>query len=963
VALIDVSKGSFTSGELSVRMFSRPEVDRYRNGAAILENWRVLTQGGVTRREGLRHVALCKYANRLTLLKPFEPSTTDAYILEVGHEYIRFYLNSARLEAPPGTALEIPTPYQDTDLRLLRTAQSNDVMIFVHGGYTPVRLARLTPSSFAFQDISFLPPPTYEAGYKQGTALTLSATTGSGVTVTATSGVFLKADTQRQLSHGVGRGVITEVVDSQNAVMTIHDAFASTALPAAEWTLRGSPVATATPSDTGPTGAEITITLGAERADLANLVSNGDFATGDLTGWSNFSSPVVTTGTHTGANNSASLIDTANDFLVAGVQPTQIIINGSDGSQGTVAGISTSTLTVAAPGLIGGVDNDFDTGDNYTIVATGSAAVSGGTALLTGGTAGVGWIEQAITTVANQRYRLTFIVADGSVGVQLGATSQLADVESERSYGAGDREVFFTATGTTTYLQFRNNQAATIKVGSIVVKAYSIDGFRSGEVGRYIVINGGIVRITSLTATSATGEVIKELTTDTPSVAGAWTLEASQWSDELGWPGTVVFYEGRLYFGGSLSFPQTIWGSVIDDFFNFAGGDTARDAVKLSLVDSGGNITLNRLRWLMPAENMLVSTTHGEYRLIGSGDDPLSPITPPRNRIQSTFGTDAVQPLKVGEAVLFAQRQGSKLREIAFEASTNTRFVARDITVTSEHLLRRYKILELAYQQEPVSTVYGVRSDGQLLAMTYDLSEQVAAWYRLVTAGQFESCATIPFPARNAHQVWVTVLRDGVRSVEYFDPYAEMHLRTAVETENELTGEDEIWETWEGLTVDAGVVYNGVATTTLTGLAHLNGVACRVVADGAVLPGSYTPSGGSLTLPYAVESAFVGRPFIARGRALPVAMPNQSVELLQKRFVTIRIRMENTLSLVVQDEPVFFRTPSMAMDQGAAPFTGDKEVHPLGWDELAILEFRSDQPLPATVLGLFGTLNVNAGER
>src|SRR5919108_4699727 len=99
MALVDVLKGAFVSGELSPRMLARQDVDRYKNGAIQLENWMVLPQGGVMRRPGLRYVATVKYPTRLTLVKAFEPSTTDAYILEVGHQYIRFYKNGARLES------------------------------------------------------------------------------------------------------------------------------------------------------------------------------------------------------------------------------------------------------------------------------------------------------------------------------------------------------------------------------------------------------------------------------------------------------------------------------------------------------------------------------------------------------------------------------------------------------------------------------------------------------------------------------------------------------------------------------------------------------------------------------------------------------------------------------------------------------------------------------------------------
>lgn len=964
MALLDITKGSFTSGELSPKMFARQDVDRYRNGAALLENWQVLTQGGVTRRPGLRHVALTKLAGSLSILRAFEPNTDDAYILEIGNAYIRFYIDSARLESPPGTPVEVVTPYLAADLRLLRTAQSNDVMLLVHGGYAPQRLSRLSATSFNLQAVTFDPPPTYEAGYQPASNITLSALTGTITVTAATAGTFLDGDLQRQLTSGVGRGVITAVTSGTQVTVSVRDAFTDTTIDAGDWTLTGSPVAVASPSLTGPVGAMVTVTLGGIQPAATELLTNGNFGTGDLTGYSNFSAPTLSTGTHDGAIDSAALVDSTADFLADGVLVTQTVLNTTDGSQGQIAAVSGTSVTVADPGLIGGTEDDFDTTDAYTIQATGSASVSGGAALLGGGTAGVGWIEQGITTVAGQSYRWTFTVADSPLSFQVGSGTQESDLAPEATFPLGEGAIVFEATSAGSYLQARNNQPTVGKTGNWSCKIYSLNGFRSDDVGKYLVLNGGLVRITAVVNNyTITGEIVKELTSTDDAAAGAWALESPAWSDDLGWPSAVVFYEGRLYLSGSATFPQTIWGSAVDDFFNFALGSTARDAVRLSLVDSGGNITLNRLRWLMPAENLLTGTTHGEYRLIGAGDDPISASTPPRNRIQSTFGSDTVQPLKVGEAVLFAQRQGSKLREIAFEATTNTRFVSRDITITSEHLLRTAKILELSYQQEPVSTVYGVRSDGVLLGLTYDLSEQIAAWYRLVTQGTIESCATIPFPDRNAHQAWVSVLRDGVRSIEYFDPYATMALPTPVTVANGLTGETETWTSWQGLTVDAGVVYSGAATTTLTGLAHLNGVACVVVGDGAVLPGTYTPSGGSVTLPRAVASAFIGRPFTARGRALPVDLPTQTLQGLRKRWVEVRIRMENTLALTVESEPVFIRVPSNPMDQGNAPFTGDASVKPLGWDRHGVIVFESNQPLPATILGFQAVLNADVGSR
>lgn len=76
---------------------------------------------------------------------------------------------------------------------------------------------------------------------------------------------------------------------------------------------------------------------------------------------------VYVTGTATGADGSANLDDAAApvDFVTAGVESGQIVVNTTDGSHSLVTGVAATTLSVA--GLIGGIDNDFDTGDRYAV--------------------------------------------------------------------------------------------------------------------------------------------------------------------------------------------------------------------------------------------------------------------------------------------------------------------------------------------------------------------------------------------------------------------------------------------------------------------------------------------------------------------------------------------------------------------------------------------------------------------
>ena len=54
------------------------------------------------------------------------------------------------------------------------------------------------------------------------------------------------------------------------------------------------------------------------------------------------------------------------DFVTAGVESGDLVVNLSDGSNSLVISVLTATrLSVSSP--IGGAENDFDTGDQYVI--------------------------------------------------------------------------------------------------------------------------------------------------------------------------------------------------------------------------------------------------------------------------------------------------------------------------------------------------------------------------------------------------------------------------------------------------------------------------------------------------------------------------------------------------------------------------------------------------------------------
>lgn len=82
---------SFNAGELSTLLLGRQDVAKYGNGLFVCLNAVPLTQGGWTRRPGTAFLHQTKFQNRECRVLPFQYSVTQTYILEFGHQYIRFF--------------------------------------------------------------------------------------------------------------------------------------------------------------------------------------------------------------------------------------------------------------------------------------------------------------------------------------------------------------------------------------------------------------------------------------------------------------------------------------------------------------------------------------------------------------------------------------------------------------------------------------------------------------------------------------------------------------------------------------------------------------------------------------------------------------------------------------------------------------------------------------------------------
>jgi hypothetical protein len=194
---------NFNTGEMSPLLAGRVGFDKYPNGASILENFIPTTQGPNQRRAGTRFVFPVKDSAKKVLLIPFEYSVTQAYMLEFGDFYVRFYTWDAVtkvrgiLESSPGVPVEVATPYSEADLYnadgspRLRFTQSGDFLYLAHSKYQQRALQRLTATSFSLTLFEATGGPWKSLN---DTATTVYASGETGlVTLVASSGIFQAA--------------------------------------------------------------------------------------------------------------------------------------------------------------------------------------------------------------------------------------------------------------------------------------------------------------------------------------------------------------------------------------------------------------------------------------------------------------------------------------------------------------------------------------------------------------------------------------------------------------------------------------------------------------------------------------------------------------------------------------------------------------------------------------------------
>lgn len=222
MANINYIATNFTAGEVSPQIEGRVDLAKYQNAASTLNNVFVRVYGGAYRRPGTYLASATKLSTNAVRIIPFQFSTTQAYIVEIGHQYFRFYMDSGILIST--NPVEISTVYNSSSIFQLQYAQDADTMYMTHSGHPIKKLTRSSHYLWSLASVDFTGGPWMPDNSDTAAFMKASGSNGN-VTITASgNATFVAGHSGAFLRIGTSNGYvkITEISSSTVALATVQ---------------------------------------------------------------------------------------------------------------------------------------------------------------------------------------------------------------------------------------------------------------------------------------------------------------------------------------------------------------------------------------------------------------------------------------------------------------------------------------------------------------------------------------------------------------------------------------------------------------------------------------------------------------------------------------------------------------------------------------------------------------------
>ena len=491
--------------------------------------------------------------------------------------------------------------------------------------------------------------------------------------------------------------------------------------------------------------------------------------------------------------------------------------------------------------------------------------------------------------------------------------------------------------------------------GSITLTASS-SLFSTNDIGRNVRLRQAskwgaaiITGYTSATIVNATVIDDDESAFEDTSAVTDWRLGSWYVNN---WPaGQPTFFNNRLVFCNTTAEPNAFWCSRSSDFNSHK--PTARDgsvadthAVNRLITDN----QVNAIFWLVVDNaDMFAGTSDGPFKIwSGSATEAFSPTKVKVDK-QTRDGAANQAPTPAGDAILYVSRSTLKVRELSFSFEKD-KHLSANLSLLSEHLPKP-GIAHVEYTSEPDSIVYCILTDGSLVSMTYKRDENVIAWHKQILGGtgvEVESLAAVPGIGGTFDTLYMIVKRTINSATHRYVEFLENRFEPSSLTDKN-----------DAFFVDSGLSYSGGSTSTITGLAHLEGQVVTILSEGAT-HATKTVASGQITLDRATTRCHVGLGYTSKLITLPLNAPaaTGTTQGKTKRISEVLLRLYKSLGGQIGPsetnlERMLTRSGLSPMDASPPLETGDRILNFNGSHERqAKITIIHDEPLPFTLVAI-----------
>jgi hypothetical protein len=548
--------------------------------------------------------------------------------------------------------------------------------------------------------------------------------------------------------------------------------------------------------------------------------------------------------------------------------------------------------------------------------------------------------------------RVTGVTSSRTFTVNISGT-WTATVVLQRSIGDElnweDTGTTYTSNTVTTFADGLDNQIVYYRLG------IKTGGYTSGTAVCSLTYslgsNSGVARITAFTNETTVSAIVLE---DLGGTAATDNWDEGSWSPRRGYPSSVVFNEGRIWWAGK----DNLYGSVSDAFESY---DDTIEGDSGPIIRSLGSGPIDNINWLLALKRLIAGAEISE-KVIGSNslDEPLSP-TVFNIKSPSTKGSSAVSPVKVDDSGLFVRN--GRLFSLEYDGNIFD-YKTVDLTSHVPEIGGVGGFVKIAVQRYPDTRIHCIRADGTAGILVFDSNEEMKCWVNLETDGLVEDVIVKPAETTAVEDsVYYTVKR----SINGSD----------IRCYEKLAFDADCIGGTQNKQADSFIAGTQTSSATITGLSHLEGEAVIVWADGKCfsprvsgVQTTFTVSGGAITLPTAVVSYVVGLPYKARIKSTKLAYAAQGgTALLQsKRIEHLGVIMRNTHNRGLRYGTTFDDLYEMPLVEGGED-VGDDDV----WEEYDERPFEFEQefktdarlcleamaPMPCTLLAVVMTMATN----